>query len=443
MGPLGSRVGRTAFGVRGVECARPAGETMRTWTHRPSIVRRVGNGESMMNSRMWVYAWDFLDEGVDVVLDRLHGELGIDGVTMPVTAAPARYLRVREVEPRWIDHPGGIFFTPDEQRYQSTRCKPTPAPGVKAHDLLSKVAEACQERRMALFASVSASRIGRMAERHGEMAAINALGARSNDSLCLASPDVRAMLCDLLRDITESRSIAGVILEDMDIAWTDADAPAPRRDAAAHDDTDPFAHGATIPLGDAGRALLRLCFCPSCVQGAESADVDAVAAKRSVQVMLHRALDAGPDGAETNLAAVLSDNPPLAGMLGWRRTSLAEFCARCVEACSAPITVRVGTGQQAEIFRDKRAGNPASIIALERLAPPTWSERIAGAAWESRCGPALLRSTAPAELVRGFQSLAAAGCRSIELAHYGIVPESMHSAIKQAVRFDRRADADA
>ncbi len=385
-----------------------------------------------MNSRMWVYPWDLVDEGFDAVLGRLRGEIGIGGVTMPVAYAAARYLRVREVDPRWVVSAGGLCFHPSEEKYRSTRCKPVVASEFKKRDPLAMAIEQCAERGLDLFASVSASRIGGMAERHPAMATMNPFDARSTESLCLANPDVRAFLCDFLDDLTNARALTGVIVEDFDIAWAEAD------DADLLGGSGPRAVSANAVAGE--RILLRLCFCESCLQGAGVANVDAASAKRSVARILQKALDAGPAGGlATNLTAIIADDEPLGDMLRWRRSSLAELHARCVERCSCPIAVRVSSADEASVFQSDEAAPPTLLITGDPHSPPTWLDQLGDAAWEVRFAPAPTWPKPASEWVRAFQAFARAGCRSVELTHYGIIPESMMLALKQAVRFDRRA----
>ena len=393
-----------------------------------------------MNSRMWVYPWDFVDEGFDVVLGRLQGEIGIGGVTMPVACAAARYLRVREVDPRWVVSAGGLCFHPSAGKYGATRCKPVVASEFKKRDPLTEAIERCQTCGLTLFVSVSASRIGRMAEQHPTMATKNAFDARSGESLCLANPDVRAFLCDLLDDLTSARALAGVIVEDFDIAWAEAD------DARSLSGFRPGADSANADLANAAaaeRSLLRVCFCESCLQGAGAAGVDAAAAKRSVARILQKAFDAGPgSGLEANLPAMIADDPPLRDMLSWRRSSIAELYSRCVERCSCPIALHVSSPEEAAVFQSEDATPPTLLITADPLSPPTWLNQLGDTTWEVRFGPAPTWPKPASELVRAFQAFAQAGCRSVELTHYGIIPESMMAALKQAVRFDRRAELE-
>ena len=36
----------------------------------------------MFNANLWCYVWDLEDEGIDRVVDRLHGEVGATGVSV-------------------------------------------------------------------------------------------------------------------------------------------------------------------------------------------------------------------------------------------------------------------------------------------------------------------------------------------------------------------------
>ncbi|MGB2985153.1 MAG: hypothetical protein WBE26_04665, partial [Phycisphaerae bacterium] len=114
------------------------------------------------------YPWDLLDEDLGTVLDRLHGEIGVTGVSVWVSSPALTQLRVRDVEPRVFRTRGGLFFHPDEQRYVATRCKPVVSSRHKTRNPLARIADACAERALELRVIVSAAATGRLAQRYPE-----------------------------------------------------------------------------------------------------------------------------------------------------------------------------------------------------------------------------------------------------------------------------------
>ena len=57
---------------------------------------------TMFEAMVSAYPWDVLDEGIDEVLDRLHGELGATGLILWAGCAPLLHVRGREIEPRIV-----------------------------------------------------------------------------------------------------------------------------------------------------------------------------------------------------------------------------------------------------------------------------------------------------------------------------------------------------
>ena len=177
----------------------------------------------MTSYYLTAYPWDLLDEGLDPVLDRLQGEVGVTGVALWVASPPVTRLRPREVQPRVFRTRGGLFFKPDESRYEATRLKPVVSTWLKSRDVFARIAEGCARRGLLLRALVSASQTGRLAEKYPAMACKNAFGDESRSSLCLVHPDVRAYLLALVCDLASGNALAGVVMTDWTVRWSDVD----------------------------------------------------------------------------------------------------------------------------------------------------------------------------------------------------------------------------
>ncbi|MHC5109678.1 MAG: hypothetical protein ACYTHJ_07345, partial [Planctomycetota bacterium] len=206
----------------------------------------------MLKVLMEVFPWDLVDVGIDEVLDCLHGEIGVDGITVPVLTQPVRQLRAR-TSSNWVfSTKGGLAFPPDADRYARTRLKPHAADWVHQKDIAESLYRACNDRGMSLRIALSAGIAGRMAERHSEMAVKNALDAHCTSNLCLTNPDAQEFVLSALADAVARFRPSQIELTNFDAWWRDAD-----RD-------DLLGAGAPELL----RFFLSICTCESCRQKA-------------------------------------------------------------------------------------------------------------------------------------------------------------------------------
>src|SRR5262249_48576048 len=98
----------------------------------------------MFQATMCCNLWDLVDEGIDTVLDRLKGEAGITGISVPLSCPVDTYFRPHQgVSPRRFRTRGGVQFQPHSQTYASTRLRPIVAEWLRKTNPLTQVAEAC------------------------------------------------------------------------------------------------------------------------------------------------------------------------------------------------------------------------------------------------------------------------------------------------------------
>lgn len=388
-------------------------------------VVRLELDAAMFQFYLSAYPWDLMHEDLDRILDRLHGEVGVTGLSVWIGVPPKSQLRVRDVQPRVFTTRGGLFFHPDSKRYTSTRCKPIVSDWLKTRRTLERLSEACQQRGMALRAIVSASQTGRLVQRHPDMACKNAFGDESQLSLCLANPDVQTFLCSLVSDLSAYEGLTGVTIADFVISWVDAWAN-------------------TIDLSVAVRgtelALLSTCFCESCQQTAGASGVDVEMARRSVRTMLQAAFDAGTSIDEDNEPG-LTDDQPLADFTSWRSSVLSSLLGRLVDSCGCELlvdrrlnTMACGSHSQPDwtlpagvITRlDVPENLEGNICRTARRNELQLDERYAS------------RSHAP-QLVHLMSQSVELGFSAIEMCHYGLLSDSAFVPIKQAIRFAKRS----
>lgn len=380
----------------------------------------------MFQAFMAAYPWDLWDEGVDDVLGRLQGEVGVTGLSVWAVVPSLTQLRVRDAKPRVFRTRGGVCFQPVEGRYGSTRCKPVVADWLRGRDVLARIAERCSQREMSFRLLVSASAAGRAARQRPQFACKNALDDASTVSLCLANADVQAYLEGLTADLSEQYQPAGVLLADYVCAWGDAY-------------VEPLRVGGT-PLSDALRALLSICFCESCLQKAGAAGVDTRSALEVVRSAIMRHLD-GPASDGRGDHAPAAEQEPLAAYLRWRGEELSALLRRFATLGGSELVLRT------------EPTPPSSIqhAVLVSAIPDTVSVQFASTdALEAGVGLSAkgVEWYAPETLMReadgsGLVSLTARavelGYKRIEFGNYGHLPADALAAVSRAVRYARRS----
>ncbi len=276
----------------------------------------------MFACHMRCYPWDLLDEGLTDVLDCLRDRIGATGLTLIVATDEMEQFRPRSgVEPRIHRTTGGVYFLPNEQKYQATRLKPPVWEQHRKMDVLAKVSEECAGRQLDLRVGLSPLLSRRLVSKHPEAACKNAYGIASRNALCPGNPDVRQYVLSLVGDLSGYDDVSAIVLED--VQRPSATDPAPHVQALAMFDTD---------VAD----LLNVCFCESCLQGAEHDSIDGQAALRCVRSALDR-LSTRAIPQDWTLADLLSDNPSIAQYITWADAAHLDLLARLREVSSKSI----------------------------------------------------------------------------------------------------------
>lgn len=396
----------------------------------------------MFQVQLICHPWDLLDEGVDEVLDRLHGELGASGVCVPVVCPPLAVLRARPgAWPRIFRTRGGLFFAPQEEYYQATRCKPVVSTWLKGRNPLRQIADGCRKHKLACRAVVATSTAGRMTARHPHAMAKTVFGDPWPDRLCLVNPEVRSFFVAVCRDLADNYSPTAIELTELH----------PGRIG------QPSAgFGAGFDIGPGGEALLRICFCESCRQLDQTGSVDVASAARSAEVHLSGVLETGRP-IDQVASQVLSDDPALCAYVQSRWRALSELvrsvhnevgCELIVHAYDDPVSATAAPYPLTD------NGAPPVDAVLTPVEQPLGEhvESIARSA-SARAGPGTrvelqipawtlcggtARSPEAAMLVRTLSRLAELGIASVNLDSYGQIPAAGLTGVKQAVRFARR-----
>jgi hypothetical protein len=375
------------------------------------------------------YPWDLIDEGVDAVLDRLHGEVGVTGLALWAGTGPVMQLRTLAVEPRVFRTRGGLFFPPSKTHYEATRCKPVLSTWVKGRNPLSRISQGCTRRGLDLRLIVSAAGAGGLAKRHPEMACKNLFGGESQRSVCLSNPDVQAYLCSLAADLSSNYDPRGLAFTEFALGgsepWTTCLKPGG-------------------PLGDTERSLLSICFCESCHQKASIAGVDVAAASRSAAAVVQKGLDVGSP-TDIGVDALLAESVSLGAYLQWQGDELSALLRRAKDACTCELLLDRSSSSLG--LHTEGPSVPGAIdwsipdAAVTRLDDPTElpSARCSGAARnELRLPERFVTDQDGRELVSTLGKAAQLGFAGVQIDNYGLLPRKALTPIKQAIRFARR-----
>lgn len=384
----------------------------------------------MFNVHVIVYPWDLEDEGIDAVLDRLQGELGVAGVIVPAASGLLRQLRRHaNATPRVFQSRGGFFFQPTLDAYDKTRIKPVVSGWLKARNPLARIADACRTRDIDLRAAVDTRRIERLAVRYPDIAAKTPFGDASTTRVCPQNPDAAELFRAMVGDLSRNYALSAVELRDISRP----------RETVPLDDAD------LRSLGRTGGELHALCCCESCLQAASRDGIDTDAAVRSAQAALAGALESG-HRLDMPFDEFLDGDEPL-----------RAYVRNRVDAHKALIESFTGRIGGDCVMHLDRADDVAMVSAADRIVidaepVPQGNDRPGRGALErirrhlaSVPVEARVLSSAAADataLVKTLKHLADRPFAGVVLDHYGRMNEPALTSAKQAVRYARRtADA--
>ena len=219
----------------------------------------------------YIYPWDVARGGIDAVLDELT-DCGITGLNLT-----SNYHAISALWPRgegtrlFLLARGAVLFPARAQRYG--RIKPAVYPDREITDAWTVGATRAIERGF----SVSAWAIGMfapwIAQDYPSAARIYVTGDRNDTGICPNSPDVQEYLAALYADLADQVPIDKVILEGLGIpAWN-------------YGWVRPRVLAEITPVG---AAVLRLCFCESCLALASNQGLDVDAIRKDALGLLGR-----------------------------------------------------------------------------------------------------------------------------------------------------------
>lgn len=267
-----------------------------------------------LSASMWIYLWDFVDEGYEDVFRRLR-ENGLTSVSLASTYHAGKFLTPHNPKRKVVFlEDGTVYFQPTPSLYG--RVKPKINSLVAQGDSLAVVKKHADRAGMQTNAWVVCCHNTPLGTAYSDIACVNAFGDLIPQNLCPGNDDVRAYLRAVVADIAR-HGVGRIELEAMQFQG--------------------YAHGfhherEGIPLSAATRFLLGLCFCPSCIKRATAESIDI----KGVQTFTHATLEAlflQPSKVNEQYAA-LADLPEdrFRPFLEWRTRVVASLAEELMES---------------------------------------------------------------------------------------------------------------
>jgi len=381
--------------------------------------------------------WEIQERGIEDALDCVQGELGADGVTVIAASRPiVRLLRTNGEGPRIFRSRGGLFFHPDEGRFIRTRYKPVVAESLRSRNVLADLDQSCQRRALSLSAIVNTALLGRIVAKHHDAACESAFGDVSPARLCLNNPDVVALCRGLIVDLSTNYKLSSIELRDMTNVL----------------DTDLFV-SASPPdvVDDVERALMGICFCPSCLQSADRAGIDGENAARRVRHLLSDAPDSSRP-ITTMLDDILSAEAPIAAMVEHHRHARRALLQELAGDAHCDVIMHTPDRDALAHTFDLVSGTGVAGIAVDwndeqKPTGPTPAHLVERSRENGlhRCDVIVPTIEPVSEerpsLVAAVKSVADSGATGVTLDRWGIMTEHDLTVAKQAIRYAKRSKA--
>lgn len=267
---------------------------------------------------MWSYPWDFIDCGVDTVLDEMRS-VGLNDVSLITSYHAGRFLQVRSpVRKSYFPEDGVLYYPASMEAFKDLRIKPKVSRFQKEHPgFFSTITRKAQDRKMTVSGWTVCLHNTRLGYEYPDVCVHNAFGDTVFYNQCPANDDVRQYMVALLGDIDRNLSLEAIQLESMNYMG--------------------FAHEYHHEKDGVGLSayedfLLSLCFCESCMRKGQAAGVDMESVRAWVREQINACLSQdrqamSQDSFLQKGLASFRETPELLAYLEWRSeviTSLVE-----------------------------------------------------------------------------------------------------------------------
>jgi hypothetical protein len=315
-----------------------------------------------MKASTFLFATDLVDEGTDVVLDRLQ-RAGLDGLTMA-----CNYHHSRDVFPHNPVHrvrfmQGGVFFRPERSKYKNLVIRPDVPGWVVDDDPLENACRDASKRGLSVRGWTNNMHSTSLASAYPSCSVQNAFGDRYITTLCPANPDVREYVCTLNADLARY-PLDALLVES--ICYM------------------PFDHGyhherLLVSISPLAKFLLGVCFCEHCIASVARAGVQAEKVQAYVAEQLDRHLGGAAsdlDGADLSRSRITQlAGGDLTAMLAARQSVVTSLVREVKEAVAAVSKVPVLVMEWSGGLRGAGMGMP--VGATSSAAPArAWEDGV-------------------------------------------------------------------
>ncbi|WP_433632841.1 hypothetical protein [Halomicrococcus sp. NG-SE-24] len=244
-----------------------------------------------------VYPWTLQQYGVGAEIERLRKK-GIDSVALAAHYHSIRTFAPRAESEKFVQYPGGCYFTPEPTDFVSTSIEPltNEIPGLT--EPVSTVREATADRNLDLAAWMVCLHNTRLGAEHPEFRLQGVFGEAHDHSLCPSYPAVQEYYAGVARSLCRCE-VDRIDLESLGFP------------SVLHGHGVDFGHSKNHVLtSDSEEFLLSQCFCDGCRRRAEATDIDMDAAESLIQELLEDSIR-GPQDHPPKLVTLVEEYPVL------------------------------------------------------------------------------------------------------------------------------------
>ena len=266
-----------------------------------------------MSTAVYAYPWNFHDVERDVARVKA---LGADEITLAVSYHAGKFIQPGDPKGRvYFPEDGTVYFHPGKP-YGAVRPKVSAL--TQGHDVLAAL---CGRDDIAVNAWTVLNHNTRLGTERPDLCVKNAFGDVYPYSLCPSQPDVRAYDTTLCADIAEGYGVKRLLLETPGFLT--------------------YGHGfhhefAQVPSNAWLDAMLGLCFCDRCRDGARAAGIDADGLAGRVRTAVDACLDG--EAAAPSLDDWTAADPDLAAFHRFRCAVVTSLVAH-IRAAVTPQTI--------------------------------------------------------------------------------------------------------
>ncbi|TJV02168.1 MAG: hypothetical protein E5Y35_28585, partial [Mesorhizobium sp.] len=282
-----------------------------------------------MQLSMWTYPWDIQDLGLETVERDIVQRAGLNMISLATSYHAGRFLQPRSPRRKaYFPEDGTIYFKPSAARWADLAIQPKVADVIsEGGDVLGQLVRRREQGGPGVSCWTVCLHNTRLGMLHPEAVTRNAFGDPNYYNLCPSHPDARAYVRALVADISHGYKPDRIELE------------SPSFMGFAHE----YHHEKDgVGLTPEEDFLLSLCFCPSCVDRAAKAGVNAEPARALVRQWIVETCErAVPERRFPSFPAsgleVFGPWPELHAYLVWRFEPVTSLIAELREVAH-PVT---------------------------------------------------------------------------------------------------------